>query len=89
MPLTPGPQVPVLDSFRGVAAVGILLYHCWLLSGEPSLGGGPLRDVLSSGFLARAPRLLEPGAVTLFFVAACGRRRRSRRVAWSVAPTRL
>ncbi|MDP2710868.1 MAG: acyltransferase, partial [Solirubrobacteraceae bacterium] len=52
------PQVPVLDSFRGVAAVGILLYHCWLLSGEPALGGGPVRDVLSSGFLA----------VTLFFV---------------------
>ncbi|HVF78729.1 MAG TPA: acyltransferase [Solirubrobacteraceae bacterium] len=51
-------QVPVLDSFRGVAALGILLYHCWLLSGEPSLGGGPVRDVLSAGFLA----------VTLFFV---------------------
>lgn len=52
------PHVPVLDSFRGVAAVGILLYHCWLLSGQPSLGGGPVRDVLSAGFLA----------VTLFFV---------------------
>lgn len=52
------PQVPVLDTFRGLAAVGILLYHCWLLSGEPALGGGPLRDVLSSSFLA----------VTLFFV---------------------
>jgi len=52
------PQVPVLDSFRGVAAIGILLYHCWLLSGEPALGGGPVRDVLSAGFLA----------VTLFFV---------------------
>jgi len=52
------PQVPVLDSFRGVAAVGIVLYHCWLLSGEPALGGGPVRDVLSAGFLA----------VTLFFV---------------------
>lgn len=52
------PHVPVLDSFRGVAAVGILLYHCWLLSGEPSLGGGPARDVLSAGFLA----------ITLFFV---------------------
>ncbi len=51
-------HVPVLDSFRGVAAIGILLYHCWLLSGEPSLGGGPVRDVLSAGFLA----------VTLFFV---------------------
>lgn len=48
----------MLDSFRGVAALGILLYHCWLLSGEPSLGGGPLRDTLSAGFLA----------VTLFFV---------------------
>lgn len=52
------PQVPVLDTLRGLAAVGILLYHCWLLSGEPALGGGPLRDVLSSSFLA----------VTLFFV---------------------
>jgi len=52
------PQVPVLDSFRGAAAAGILLYHCWLLSGEPALGGGPVRDMLSAGFLA----------VTLFFV---------------------
>lgn len=52
------PQLPVLDSFRGVAALGIALYHCWLLSGEPALGGGPVRDVLSAGFLA----------VTLFFV---------------------
>lgn len=52
------PQVPVLDSFRGLAAMGILLYHCWRLSGEPALGGGPVRDGLSAGFLA----------VTLFFV---------------------
>jgi peptidoglycan/LPS O-acetylase OafA/YrhL len=51
-------HVPVLDGFRGVAAIGILLYHCWLLSGEPALGGGPVRDILSAGFLA----------VTLFFV---------------------
>lgn len=51
-------HVPVLDGFRGVAALGIALYHCWLLSGEASLGGGPLRDLLSSSFLA----------VTLFFV---------------------
>ncbi|MBW3607733.1 MAG: hypothetical protein KY463_05160 [Actinobacteria bacterium] len=48
----------MLDTFRGLAAVGILLYHCWLVSGEPALGGGPLRDVLSSSVLA----------VTLFFV---------------------
>jgi peptidoglycan/LPS O-acetylase OafA/YrhL len=54
----PARPVPVLDSFRGLAALGILLYHCWLLSGEPALGAGPLRDVLSSSFLA----------VTLFFV---------------------
>lgn len=51
-------HVPVLDGFRGVAALGIALYHCWLLSGQPALGGGPVRDVLSAGFLA----------VTLFFV---------------------
>jgi peptidoglycan/LPS O-acetylase OafA/YrhL len=54
----PAPHVPVLDGFRGLAAIGILLYHCWLLSGEASLGGGPLRDLLSSSFLA----------VSLFFV---------------------
>ena len=55
---SPAPKVPVLDGLRGVAAIGILLYHCWLLSGQPALGGGPLRDVLSASFLA----------VTLFFV---------------------
>jgi peptidoglycan/LPS O-acetylase OafA/YrhL len=54
----PARPVPVVDSFRGLAALGILLYHCWLLSGQPALGAGALRDVLSSSFLA----------VTLFFV---------------------
>ena len=54
----PPRHVAVLDGFRGVAALGIALYHCWLLSGQPALGGGPVRDVLSAGFLA----------VTLFFV---------------------
>jgi peptidoglycan/LPS O-acetylase OafA/YrhL len=53
-----GASVPILDSFRGVAALGILGYHCWLLSGEPLLRNSPVRDVLSSGFLA----------VSLFFV---------------------
>jgi len=48
----------VIDGFRGIAALGIALYHCWLLSGQPALGGGAVRDVLSAGFVA----------VTLFFV---------------------
>ena len=37
----PSPQVAILDAFRGIAAVGILLYHCWLLSGEPSVVARP------------------------------------------------
>jgi peptidoglycan/LPS O-acetylase OafA/YrhL len=53
----PARPVPVLDSFRALAALGILLYHCWLLSG-PAGARRRLRDVLSSSFLA----------VTLFFV---------------------
>ncbi len=48
----------MLDSFRAIAALGILGYHCWLLSGEPGLRDSPARDLLSSGFLA----------VSLFFV---------------------
>jgi peptidoglycan/LPS O-acetylase OafA/YrhL len=51
-------NVPILDSFRALAALGILGYHCWLLSGQPLLRGGAVRDLLSSGFLA----------VSLFFV---------------------
>lgn len=53
-----GGTIAVLDSFRAIAALGILAYHCWLLSGEPVLRGGAARDLLSSGFLA----------VSLFFV---------------------
>ncbi len=56
--LSRGPAVPVLDGFRGAAALGILAYHCWLLSGEPGLGVIAVRNLLSSGFLA----------VSLFFV---------------------
>jgi peptidoglycan/LPS O-acetylase OafA/YrhL len=51
-------NVPILDSFRALAALGILGYHCWLESGQPLLRGGAVRDLLSSGFLA----------VSLFFV---------------------
>jgi peptidoglycan/LPS O-acetylase OafA/YrhL len=43
---------------RAVAALLILVYHAWLLSGEPVLDGGPVRNAISSGHLA----------VSLFFV---------------------
>jgi peptidoglycan/LPS O-acetylase OafA/YrhL len=48
----------MLDGMRAVAALLILLYHAWLLSGEPVLDGGPIRNAISSGHLA----------VSLFFV---------------------
>jgi peptidoglycan/LPS O-acetylase OafA/YrhL len=49
--------VPVLDGLRGLAALLIVVYHAWLLSGQATLGDGPVRDLLSSGFLS----------VTMFF----------------------
>ena len=39
--LSRGPAVAVLDGLRGVAALGIVAYHCWLLSGEAGLGDEP------------------------------------------------
>lgn len=52
------PRLPALDGLRGGAALLIAVYHVWLLSGQPRLGAAPVRDLLSSGFLA----------VSLFFV---------------------
>jgi len=67
------PAVPALDGLRGLAALLVAAYHAWLLSGEAPLGGGPLRDALSSGHFAVSFFFVLSG-----FVLGGGRRCRPR-----------
>lgn len=45
------PFVGALEGLRGYAALLMVVYHAWVLTAAP-LGGGPLRRLVSSGFLA-------------------------------------
>lgn len=38
-------HIPVLDGFRGVAALLVAVFHCWLMT-DPRLDEGPLRALL-------------------------------------------
>lgn len=50
--------LPALEGLRGAVALAVLVYHAWILSGTPRLDGGPLRALVSTGFVG----------VTCFFV---------------------
>ena len=67
-----GESVPVLDGLRGLAALGIVTYHAWLLSGQARLDDGPVRDVLSSGFLSVALFFALSGFVLFLPVVRAG-----------------
>jgi len=42
--------VPPIDGLRGVAALSVLLFHCWVYT-DPPLGGGTLRALVAAGGL--------------------------------------
>ena len=43
--------IPSIDGFRGLAAVTVVLYHCFLGAGQPQLDEGPVRAVLAAGYM--------------------------------------
>ncbi|HEX2023640.1 MAG TPA: acyltransferase [Acidimicrobiales bacterium] len=43
--------VPAIDGFRGLAAMTVVLYHCFIGAGTPRLDEGPVRAVLQAGYL--------------------------------------
>jgi peptidoglycan/LPS O-acetylase OafA/YrhL len=50
--IDPAPRVvPAFDGFRGIAALMIVAYHCWLLSRRPGFGFGPVQALLSGANL--------------------------------------
>jgi peptidoglycan/LPS O-acetylase OafA/YrhL len=50
-PKGPAPaHIPVLDGFRGMAAMLVAIFHCWLMT-DPPLGNSVLRSLLVSGGL--------------------------------------
>ncbi|HAC80177.1 MAG TPA: hypothetical protein DCG06_07775, partial [Deltaproteobacteria bacterium] len=38
-------HIPVLDGFRGLAALMVTIFHCWLMT-DPKLDAGAFRDFL-------------------------------------------
>lgn len=66
------PVIGALDGLRGLAALLVAAYHAWLLSGEAPLGGGALRDALSSGYFAASFFFVLSGFVLLWPVALRG-----------------
>ncbi len=44
-------SLPALDGFRALAAVTVVLYHCFLGAGSPRLDEGSLRAVLAAGYM--------------------------------------
>ncbi len=68
---TPTPFLPPLEGMRGIAALSVVVYHCWVLTGQAPLGGGPFRDLVSAGFLGVDVFFVLSGFV-LFLPVALG-----------------
>lgn len=44
-------EVPVLDGFRGMATLGVVVYHCFLGAALPYLGGDTVTSLVAAGYL--------------------------------------
>lgn len=44
-------SVPAVDGFRGLAALLVVFYHIFLGSAGPAMDHGPIRNIVSSGYL--------------------------------------
>lgn len=45
------PFVGALEGLRGVVALAVVVYHAWIFARTPPLDGGPLRAIVSTGFV--------------------------------------
>jgi peptidoglycan/LPS O-acetylase OafA/YrhL len=42
--------VPSVDGWRGIAVLAIVVFHCWIASGFPAVGGRVFRAAIGQGF---------------------------------------
>jgi acetyltransferase len=66
-------DVPVVDGFRGLAVLWIVLGHCWKeLGGKVPLDAGPLRDTFISSYMGVDMLFIVSGFVLFLPVVANG-----------------
>jgi peptidoglycan/LPS O-acetylase OafA/YrhL len=61
-----------VDGFRGFAALGVVVFHCWYRAGAPALDGGVVRALVCAGSLGVDCFFVISGFVLLLPVARRG-----------------